>query len=921
VSFGEGRPNTRRRQMRTQLAAGEVLADFDEVLDHLVAARLITIDGDGRSNDDRVDLCHDTLITAWPSFAAWVDVSRADEVRRRQIQASADEWVVRGRGISGLLDEGELATAVVWRRTDAARELGESAEVTALIEASQVAIRLAEAERSRVQRSLGERYRDAAARALATEWPQRAVPYLVMARQHGIDDAGLRTLFRAATTSSVLVSLRHGGGVTSASFSDDGARVVTSSLDGTARLWDTVSGAPLTPPLVHPRAVKFAAVRSDGTRVLTLDEENETRIWDVTSTPTAIALASFYTKRAMFSAEGTMVVTSGGGKLEVRNADTGALLALPSYQGIGGSWLFNVAHQNASWGVGFRRQDTIELCDARTLARVVLQPDDDVPAYVGTVAFSSDGSRLVTLGVDTVQVWDAATGRPIRRLELQDEAVYVAINHDGSQVAIVEHDRVQRLHVATGKLVGLPLVAKTRPDRSRGPRLQVEYCRNGARLLCLSASDPRVSVWDAASGGILASIDQESNVLHAAVSMDGTRVVTASADGIARVWSVTSLERRVIGAGESFRDARYSPDGARIATVDQAVSRVRVWSSASEPELDTWLHEFVTAAAAFDRDGEHLALIGHDGSSVLDPRNGSKLKRFPPEPMPPPEKFYKGPAPGSFSPDGRSFATTGAPRSARIWNVVSSEPVTPPLMHEAKVSTVRFSPDGCRVITASEDGTARVWDARSGALLDPHLAHPAGVAVMFAAFSPDGRQIATTGSDHRVRLWATVSGQLQAALAGHVDRIIATEFAPDGTLLLTASWDGSARIWNTATCKLAAPLEHAAGLSAAGFSPDGSRVVTASDNLVRLWDARTGEPLGLSFAHSAPVYSAVFSPDGSTVLTASQDAVRVWDVGLDDRSLDEWRRIAGTGSYPELVGALSTEKKSNDALPSSIRAY
>jgi hypothetical protein len=49
----------------------------------------------------------------------------------------------------------------------------------------------------------------------------------------------------------------------------------------------------------------------------------------------------------------------------------------------------------------------------------------------------------------------------------------------------------------------------------------------------------------------------------------------------------------------------------------------------------------------------------------------------------------------------------------------------------------------------------------------------------------------------------------------------------------------------------------------------------------------------------------VFSPDGSAVLTASKDAVRVWDIALDDRSLDEWRRIAGTGSYPSLVEALN----------------
>ena len=136
VSFGEGRPNTRRRQTRAQFAGGEPPAALEDVLRLLVAARLITLDGDGHPGDDLVDLCHEVLITAWPAFASWVEARRADEQRRRQIQATADEWIARGRGATGLLDAGELAAALAWRKTDAACELGESAQVTALVEAS-----------------------------------------------------------------------------------------------------------------------------------------------------------------------------------------------------------------------------------------------------------------------------------------------------------------------------------------------------------------------------------------------------------------------------------------------------------------------------------------------------------------------------------------------------------------------------------------------------------------------------------------------------------------------------------------------------------------------------------------------------------------------------------------------------------------
>src|SRR3984885_2332823 len=41
----------------------------------------------------------------------------------------------------------------------------------------------------------------------------------------------------------------HSGGVTSVSFSPAGTRIVSGSLDTTIRIWDAVSGVPITEPL------------------------------------------------------------------------------------------------------------------------------------------------------------------------------------------------------------------------------------------------------------------------------------------------------------------------------------------------------------------------------------------------------------------------------------------------------------------------------------------------------------------------------------------------------------------------------------------------------------------------------------------------------------------------------------------------
>ena len=54
-----------------------------------------------------------------------------------------------------------------------------------------------------------------------------------------------------------------------AAFSPDGRRIVTASEDHTARVWDTATGEPISPPMKHEGAVWHAAFSPDGRRVVT----------------------------------------------------------------------------------------------------------------------------------------------------------------------------------------------------------------------------------------------------------------------------------------------------------------------------------------------------------------------------------------------------------------------------------------------------------------------------------------------------------------------------------------------------------------------------------------------------------------------------------------------------------------------------
>ncbi len=72
----------------------------------------------------------------------------------------------------------------------------------------------------------------------------------------------------------------HGDYVNSAAYSPDGTRIVTASIDKTARIWDARTGAQLAVLSGHGDPVSSAAYSPDGTRIVTASYDKTARIWD-----------------------------------------------------------------------------------------------------------------------------------------------------------------------------------------------------------------------------------------------------------------------------------------------------------------------------------------------------------------------------------------------------------------------------------------------------------------------------------------------------------------------------------------------------------------------------------------------------------------------------------------------------------------
>jgi WD40 repeat protein/tRNA A-37 threonylcarbamoyl transferase component Bud32 len=160
-------------------------------------------------------------------------------------------------------------------------------------------------------------------------------------------------------------------------------------------------------------------------------------------------------------------------------------------------------------------------------------------AAVRALAFSKDGTRLVTAGDDgNVRVWDAATGKQLTtyRGHGADAVFAVAFSPDGRWVASGGRDTIVRVWEAdTGKEVFSKL---------QGHACYISglsFSPDGKRLAS-SSEDWTVKLWDvggatAGTGEETLSLRGHADVIHGVVfTPDGRRLISAGRDWAVRVW-------------------------------------------------------------------------------------------------------------------------------------------------------------------------------------------------------------------------------------------------------------------------------------------------------------------------------------------------------------------------------------------------
>jgi WD40 repeat protein len=410
------------------------------------------------------------------------------------------------------------------------------------------------------------------------------------------------------------------------------------------------------------------------------------------------------------------------------------------------------------------------------------------------------------------------------------------------------------------------------------------FSSDGTRVVTAS-EDGTARVWDVGSGNELASLPHDASVKSAAFNADCSKVVTASADKMARVWDLAS--RGVVAClchDDSVDHATFSPDGARLLTGTKAGALL--WDAAGRKVLARLDHDGMVPRPSFSADATKVVTASWKGTlRVWDAASGGRLASF---------RHDKGIATAAFSADGTRVVTASWDQTARVWDVASGAEVAC-FRHDDELNSAAFSPDGAQVVTASRDRTARIWDVTTAAGLAT-LSHDQ--VVSGAAFSPDGERLVTASRDYTVRLWDARTRRELARFA-HDDRenlvcvwepeasvfvtdrdwLMTAAFSADGARVVTTSWDKVARVWDaTIGTEIArSGRDQYDELVREPAYNARLKVRVLEDNTVVVSDAVTGVELA-RIRHDAAVTSSDVSADGARVVTASRDkTAKVWD--------------------------------------------
>ncbi|KAJ6545263.1 WD40-repeat-containing domain protein [Mycena capillaripes] len=243
---------------------------------------------------------------------------------------------------------------------------------------------------------------------------------------------------------------------------------------------------------------------------------------------------------------------------------------------------------------------------------------------VHAVAYTPDGTRLLSGSEDgIVRIWDASECHELRRVSAHSSGIgALAISPDGHTYSTGGADCLVKIFSIDSDVPTFTFAEHT------AGIIWLAYTDDGETLLSVGNHERHSWLWNTSDGRLKRLC--RGYVTQAVFSPDGQRMVTASTDGMFRIWA--ARDASPINDPDAHRDwvvsVVFSPDGKLLATGGNETDKnVKVWDANTGTLMHTLRgHDWAVYALSFSNDGSMLASGSGDMTVLVwDVRSGGLL--------------------------------------------------------------------------------------------------------------------------------------------------------------------------------------------------------------------------------------------------------------------------------------------------------
>jgi len=411
--------------------------------------------------------------------------------------------------------------------------------------------------------------------------------------------------------------------------------------------------------------------------------------------------------------------------------------------------------------------------------------------------------------------------------------------------------------------------------------------------------------------GRLLGIDRPRirTMLHRAVTAGGEPWLRPCAPSL--VPPTGSLRRTLTGHTEKINAVAVTADGRR-AVSGSADETVKVWDLETGVEVRTLTgHTWTVTAVAVTEDGRRAVTGSYDRTlRVWDLETGAEVHTL------------QGQVAGmtaikvAVTADGRRAVSSSDDGTVKVWNLATGTEERTLAGHTDRVAAVAVTADGRIAVTGSHDTTVKVWNLETGAEVRTLTGHSS--AVKAVAVAVDGRRAVSGSDDGTVKVWDLETDAVRT-LMSHPDlRVGALAMTGDGRRAIVG-WGQTLNVWDVETGVEVRTLEgHGNWVRAVAITADGRVVVSGSDDwTLKVWDIEAGADVHTLVGHRDRVLAVAVTADGLHAISIAADTLKVWDVNTGA----ELRSLPGPGWVTEAAVAADGRRAVSGTLGSTLQVW